>query len=99
MVSVSWLFQGKERLADQKRQEMAGDTRSDHLMLISAYEVSASSRVSCKLHRHLCVGLLYECQGCKLHRHLCVGSKLHRHLRVFCSTASRVSHLSIASIN
>ncbi|KAK2193777.1 hypothetical protein NP493_5g02083 [Ridgeia piscesae] len=29
---------GKERLADQKRQEMAGDTRSDHLMLISAYE-------------------------------------------------------------
>ena len=89
MVSVSWLFQGKERQADQKRQEMAGDTRSDHLMLISAYEVSASVRGSCKLHTHLCVGLLYQCQDFKLHSHLCVGLlyrcqdfKLHCHLCV-----------------
>ena len=34
------VLQGKERLADQMRQELAGESRSDHLMLVNAYEVS-----------------------------------------------------------
>ena len=34
------VLQGKEKLADQMRQELAGDTRSDHLMLVNAYNVS-----------------------------------------------------------
>ena len=34
------VLQGKEKMADQMRQELAGDTRSDHLMLVNAYNVS-----------------------------------------------------------
>ena len=39
LTSSFLLQQGKEKIADDRRRELAGDSKSDHIMLVKAYEV------------------------------------------------------------